>query len=141
MLAGMRKTLVTVLAGASVVAGCGGGEDPHDRAAAAATPRPTASPPVTIAFKPEHRSGVTGTAVLAPVGADLHVTLRLPKRVSGMAHIHTGPCSDEPTMADPRIWVFLTDVTDGRSETTDNAVTLDQLQSETSSINVHDPAH
>ena len=73
----------------------------------------------------------------------MKVTLTLDKRVPGtlMAHIHTGPCSDEPTASNPRIWATLTDVIDGRSETTVNIVTLHELQSESSSINVHDPTH
>jgi hypothetical protein len=138
------KTLVILLglACAPAIAGCGG-DGGHDARAAAATPRPTTSAPVEIAFKPKHGSGVTGTATLAPAGANLKVTLTLDKPVEGplMAHVHTGPCSDEPTATNPRIWALLTDVTDGRSETTVNVVTLKELQSETSSINVHDPAH
>ena len=136
-----RKTLVILLglAAAPAITGCGG-DTP--RAAAAAT-RPAASAPLEIALAPKHRSGVTGTAMLAPAGANLKVTLTLDTPVSGplMAHIHTGPCSDEPTASNPRVWATLTDVIDGRSETTVNTVTLHELQSETSSINVHDPTH
>jgi hypothetical protein len=135
----MKKTLVILLCvagGAPAMTGCG-----EDDGGAAA--RPAASAPVEIALSPKHRSKVTGTATLVPAGADLKVTLTLDERVPGtlMAHIHTGPCSDEPTVSNPRIWASLTEVIDGRSETTVNVVTLQELQSETSSINVHDPTH
>jgi hypothetical protein len=136
-----RKTLVILLglAAAPAITGCGGDAN---HAAAAAT-RPAAAAPLEIPLKPKHRSKVTGTATLAPAGPNLKVTVTLDKPVSGplMAHVHTGPCSDEPTASNPRIWASLTDVTDGRSETTVNTVTLRELQSETSSINVHDPTH
>ena len=57
------------------------------------------------------------------------------------AHIHTGPCSDEPTATNPRIWANLNEVIKGTSKTVVNVVTLKELQSEPASINVHDPAH
>ena len=41
----------------------------------------------------------------------------------------------------PRIWANLTEVIKGTSETMVNVVTLKELQSEPSSINVHDPTH
>jgi hypothetical protein len=132
--------IVLCLAGVTpAIAGCGGGGDQAESAAA----RPTASPPLEIVLRPAHRSAVTGTAVLTPAGAEMKVTLTLDKRVPLrlMAHIHTGPCSDEPTASNPRVWASLDDVVDGRSETTVNVVTLHELQSETSSINVHDPTH
>ena len=71
------------------------------------------------------------------------VTLTLDKRVSArlLAHIHSGPCSKEPTWTNPRIWAGLSDVVDGRSETTVDIVTLSELRSEKASINVHDPDH
>jgi hypothetical protein len=135
------KTLVILLCLAGLpMAGCGDVDGGTDSAAAA---RPTPQAPVEIPLKPKHRSGVTGTATLAPAGANLIVTLTLDKRIPRtlMAHIHTGPCTDEPTATNPRIWANLTDVADGRSETTVNVVTLDELESESSSINVHDPTH
>ena len=134
------KKLVILLCLAGVITSCGGDEGDADDAAAA---RPTASPPLEIALKPKHRAPATGTAMLAPAGANLEVTLAVDTRVPGtlLAHIHTGPCSDEPTYSNPRIWANLTDVIDGGSETTVNVLTLKELQSETSSINVHDPTH
>jgi hypothetical protein len=138
-----RKTLVILLClvgSVPALATCGSDDGGTDRVAAA---RPPASPPLEITLKPKHSSAVTGTARLVPAGADLKVTLTLDKRVPGRlwAHIHTGPCSDEPTAINPRIWTNLSDVVGGRSETTLNVVTLQELQSETSSINVHDPTH
>jgi hypothetical protein len=136
----MKLILLCLGGGALAMAGCGGGGAGNGAAAAA---RPTAAPPVEIALKTEHRSGVTGTATLAPDGDMLNITLRLDKPVSGrlMAHVHTGPCSDEPTAANPRIWALLHDVVGGRSRTPVNVVTLKELQSEPASINVHDPTH
>ena len=139
-----RKTALILLClagGSPALTGCGGDDEARaDRAAAA---RPTPAPPLTIALKPKHRSGVTGTATLVGAGANVKVTLTLDKPVPGslMAHIHTGPCTDEPTATNPRIWATLTEVIAGHSETTENIVTLQELRSETSSINVHDPTH
>ena len=101
-----RTTLVILLCLAGsvpAIAGCGRGDEAS--ADGAGTARPAASPPLEIALMPEHRSGVTGTATLVPAGANLKVTLTLDKRVLGRlpAHIHTGPCSDEPTASNPRI--------------------------------------
>ena len=70
-----------------------------------------------------------------PVTLDKRVTATLP------AHIHTGPCSDEPTMRNPRIWAGLTEVIDGRSESVVTVATLDELRAEGASLNVHDPHH
>jgi hypothetical protein len=71
------------------------------------------------------------------------VTLKLSKHETAtlLAHIHTGPCTDEPTLRNPRIWANLDDLIDGRSKTIVNVVTLAELQSEPASINVHDPDH
>lgn len=126
-----------------MIAGCGDGEGDISHAGNEPERPVAAAAPLELALEPRHRSGVTGTARLEPLGAEMLVTLTLDDRVPGtlMAHIHTGPCRDEPTMENPRIWANLTDVTDGRSETTVNVVTLEELQSEPASINVHDPEH
>jgi hypothetical protein len=126
---------------AGAIAGCGGEADQPKKAAATRAP---ARQPIEIALKASHRSGVTGTATLAPGIRGLKVTLKLSKPLPEgnlLAHIHTGPCSHEPTMSNPRIWASLTDVVGGRSETTVDLVTLDELRAESSSINVHDPEH
>ena len=71
----------------------------------------------------------------------MKVSVKLSKRVTATlpAHIHTGPCSDEPTFRNPRIWAGLTEVINGASETTISVATLPELRAEPSSINVHDP--
>jgi hypothetical protein len=141
-----RKTLAVgvgllCVAGAVLVIVIGGGGE-QSTAGAAAT-RPAASTPLELPLKPAHHSGISGTATLVPDGANLNVTLKLSKPIADtlLAHIHTGPCSKEPTYADPRIWANLEDVVKGTSKTTVNVVTLKELQSEPASINVHDPNH
>jgi CHRD domain len=122
------------------VAGCGGGSDEPQGAAA----KPAASKPLEITLKPAHHSGVSGTATIVPDGANLKVDIKLDKRVQAtlMAHIHTGPCSDEPTAANPRIWAGLNDVVNSRSNSTVYDVgTIEELETEGTSINVHDPEH
>jgi hypothetical protein len=130
--------LLCAAGGALALANAGGGEKQR---AAAATPAPK---PLEIALKPAHHSGVSGTARLVP-GAkdDMTVTLTLDKRGDDSlpAHIHTGPCSQEPTLQNPRIWANLDNVEGGGSKTLVNVVTLAELQSEGASINVHDPEH
>jgi hypothetical protein len=140
----MKTVLVLLFLAAGAIAGCGG-DDGSGGAAASAATRPTTTPsaPVEFALKPAHHSGVRGTATLTQAGDMLHVTLKLSKPVDGtlMAHIHTGPCSKEPTMSNPRIWASLYEVVDGHSETPTNVVTLKELEAEPASINVHDPNH
>jgi hypothetical protein len=143
-----RKTLALAvgllcLAGGVLPIVIGGGKDENSTGAAAAASRPAASAPLEIPLKPAHHSGISGTATLVPDGANLNVTLKLSKPIADtlLTHIHTGPCSDEPTMSDPRIWANLNDVVKGTSKTTVNVVTLKELQSEPASINVHDPNH
>jgi hypothetical protein len=133
--------LLFLVGGALALANPGGDGDGDGTGGAAARSAP--NEPVVVALKPAHNSGVSGTARLAPDGANLMVTVTLSKRVPATlpAHIHTGPCSDEPTLKSPRIWALLTDVIDGGSETTVNVATLKELQAESSSINVHDPDH
>jgi hypothetical protein len=130
--------LLCAAGGALALANAGGDE----KQVTAATPAAIGNP-VEIALKPAHHSGVTGTARLVPGAKDLTVTLTLDKGVKGTlpAHIHTGPCSDEPTFKNPRIWANLDELVDGRSETTVNVVTLAELEAEPASINVHDPEH
>jgi hypothetical protein len=131
--------LVCAVGSAVAVAGTGGDRD--DRRAAAA--RAAVVAPLEVALEPAHRSGVSGTARLVSDGAQLEVTLTLSDGASGIrtAHIHSASCGDEPTVKDPRIWANLTEVTDGRSQTTLDVVTLRGLRSEAASINVYDPDH
>src|SRR4051812_49948225 len=117
--------LLGLAGGALAIAGCGGGGDQAQGAPA----RRVASAPLEIPLRPAHHSGVRGTATLVPGLKDLKVTLKLSKPVEGslLAHIHTGPCSEEPTMSNPRVWASLSDVVGGRSETTVGLVTLGEL--------------
>jgi hypothetical protein len=133
------KTLILLCLAGVALAGCGGEGDKPKPAAA----RKAATAPIEIKLKPAHHSGVRGTATLAPGLHGMKVTVKLSKPVEGslLAHIHTGPCSDEPTMSNPRIWASLTEVIDGQSETTVDLMTLDDLRAESTSINVHDPKH
>ncbi len=127
-------------AAGGVLALAGGGEDDEPRRTG---PRTGGGEALEIPLEPAHRSGVSGTARLVQGREGLIVMVKLGKRVTHTlpAHIHTGPCSDEPTMRNPRIWAGLTEVIDGRSETTITVATLPELRSESSSINVHDPHH
>jgi hypothetical protein len=139
----LAAVMVCAAGGALVLATLGDQGDGHGASSGAVAALVPASTPVEIALEPRHRSGVTGTARIVPARASLTVTVTLDKRIPStlLAHIHTGPCSDEPTVHDPRIWANLTEVIDGRSETKVNVVTLRELQSESASINVHDPEH
>jgi hypothetical protein len=130
--------LACAAGGALALVNAGGDEAVRPSAA-----RADAGEPLEIALAPSHGSGVSGTARLVPGRAGMTVTLTLDKHAVNTlpAHIHTGPCSDEPTATNPRIWASLSDVTDGRSATTVNVVTLQELRSEGASINVHDPVH
>jgi hypothetical protein len=138
----MKVLILPLLAGGVLaLAGCGGGGQGDEPKPAAA--RRAASQPLEIPLKPAHHSGIRGTATLTQGLEGMKVTLKLSKPVEGslLAHIHTGPCSKEPTMGNPRIWASLTEVIDGRSETTVDLMTLDELRAESSSINVHDAKH
>ena len=99
---------------ALVLAVAGGGEK---QPAAAATPAGVGRSRWRSRSKPAHHSGVSGTARLVPGPKD-EVTLTLDKhgQDSLPADIHTGPCSDEPTFKNPRIWASLdrTSTTAGR---------------------------
>jgi hypothetical protein len=126
-----------VAAGAVLALANAGGSEKPRRTAARAVP----AGPIEVPLKAKHRSGVTGTARLVQDGDSLRVSVKLSKPVKASlpAHIHTGPCSDEPTFRNPRIWVGLTELVDGASETTVTLATLPELRAEPSSINVHDP--
>ena len=134
----LAAIMAAVLGGILVLAVAGGDGNSRPAAASAGVGKP-----LEVTLAPAHRSGVSGTARLVPGPDGIEVTVKLSKRVTATlpAHIHTGPCSDEPTLRNPRIWAALTDLSGGRSETTVNVVTLPELQAETSSINVHDPRH
>lgn len=90
--------------------------------------------PVTIQMIARNGTGQSGTATLTPVGNNqVRVVLNLTNSPAGPqpAHIHTGSCPDVGAVEFP-----LTNVTNGRSETTVNT-TMDHLMSEAHGINVH----
>src|SRR4051812_5994419 len=93
-------TLLCAAAGTLSITGCGSEADKAQGAPA----RRAASAPLDVPLRPAHHSGVSGTATLVPGLKGLKVTLKLSKPVEGslLAHIHTGPCTDEPTMTNPR---------------------------------------
>jgi hypothetical protein len=98
---------------------------------------------VVFPIKPKHGSRTTGTATLTAAGNGIRVALKIktPVRGSLPAHIHTGPCKREPTFANPRIFISLTNVARGRSVTTSTSATLDKLRAKPFSINVHAPTY
>src|SRR5437016_6300894 len=63
----------------------------------------TSPPPagaIVVKLKPQHGSGVSGTATLTPVAGYPRIVVKLntPVRVRGSlpAHLHIGPCKIEP---------------------------------------------
>jgi len=132
-------TLLFLLGCALEPVACGGdgGGGAAEPAKAAAAP----SEPVEFPLRESLGSGASGTARLVQNGDELAVTLTLKGggSVAHLAHIHTGPCSKEPTFRNPRIWVGLTDVVRGHSESVVTLASLHDVQAESASINVHDP--
>jgi len=94
-----------------------------------------AQQPITIQLAAQNNSGITGTVVLTPMGAQTKVTLTLqgsPAGATHPAHIHAGTCAT----LDPRPAFPLTPVQNGASETVVN-VSIDQLRAARHAINVH----
>lgn len=89
----------------------------------------------TIDLEEQNGSGISGTAMITPTATDeFEVLIELTGADEGPqpAHIHPGTCADlDPTPKYP-----LTNVENGRSETTVQASPLD-LISEDLAINVH----
>lgn len=96
---------------------------------------------LVVKLKEKHRSAVSGTVTLTSMGRGMRVALRLNKRVRGSlpAHIHTGPCRREPTFANPRIYISLMNVVNGKSVTIVTRTKLTTLRAGRFSINVHAP--
>jgi hypothetical protein len=90
---------------------------------------------LTLDLEEQNGSGISGTATITPTGTDeFEVLIELTGAGAGPqpAHIHPGTCANlDPTPKYP-----LTNVEDGRSETTVQASPLD-LISEELAINVH----
>jgi hypothetical protein len=94
-----------------------------------------AQQPVTIQLSSQNNSGITGTAVLTPMGAQTRVVLTIqggPPDGNHPAHIHAGTCAN----LDPRPLFPLPNVQNGRSEATVN-VSIDQIRAARHAINVH----
>ncbi len=93
---------------------------------------------LTVTLNPQNGSGESGTAVLTQMGADVKVVISLkgtPATTPQPAHIHTGTCSNLGGVAYP-----LSNVVGGSSTTTVKGVTIDQLLSRPTAINVHESA-
>lgn len=94
-----------------------------------------AQQPITVQFSAQSNSGMSGTAVLTPMGSQTKVTLNLQGGTAGVAmpaHIHPGTCAT----LDPKPAYPLTNVQNGMSETTVN-VSIDQIRAAPHAINVH----
>ncbi len=97
-------------------------------AAAAAT----AQQPITINLSTQNNSGMSGTAVLTPMGNQTRVTLNMTGAPGPHpAHIHVGQCPNVGAVVAP-----LTSVQGGTSETTVN-MSIDQIRAARHAINVH----
>ncbi len=93
---------------------------------------------VTIHLNQQNASGESGTATLTAAGNQTKVAVNLTGQPAGAdqpSHIHEGTC----TNLNPAPKYPLTDIKDGKSETTVNA-SLSELTSETYAINVHKSA-
>jgi len=90
---------------------------------------------MTVTLSAQNGSKENGTATLTEVNGKTTVTVDItgaPKGVAQPAHIHVGKCPAPGAVKYP-----LTNVTDGKSETTLN-VTLDDLKSQAPlALNVH----
>ena len=90
---------------------------------------------MTIHLGVQSNSGESGTATLTAAGTQTKVVLNLTGQPAGAdqpTHIHEGNC----TTLNPAPKYPLTDVKDGKSDTTVNA-SLSELTSEAYAINVH----
>lgn len=123
----MRTAATALLAAATLgVTGCGG--DDTDASSGGA---------LTVELAEQSGSGQSGTATLAAEGDSTKVVIELEngKSEPQPAHIHPGTCAD----LDPQPQHGLTDVVDGRSETTVRAP-LSALRAGALAINVHKSA-
>jgi len=102
---------------------------------AAIPPAGAAPTTLTIQLQQQNGSGETGTATLTQAGGDVQVAIALKgaPATAQPAHIHSGTCSALGGVAYP-----LTNVVNGGSTTMVKGVTIDQLLSKPSAINVHE---
>ena len=92
-----------------------------------------AQQPITITLSEQNNSGISGTAVLTPMGNQTRVTLTMTGSAGGPhpVHIHTGQC---PTPGG--IVANLTPIQNGTSETIVD-LSLDQIRGARHAINAH----
>lgn len=94
-----------------------------------------AADPLTITITTQNNSGQSGSATLTDLGngqTKIVVTTTSPTAALQPIHIHEGTCSN----LTPQVKYPLTNMTDGKSETTVNA-TLSSLLASPFAINVH----
>lgn len=151
----MRKPLaiIGIILMLTIMAACGGAATPAAStapssaapSASASTATGAAASPVgapsevTIQIGTLSNSGESGTATLTAAGAQTKVVLNITGQPAGAdqpAHIHEGNCT---TTLNPAPKYPLTDVKDGKSETTVNASLADLISGEYA-INVHKSA-
>jgi hypothetical protein len=98
----------------------------------------------TVQLLPRNASDMTGTARFVPrTKRSFVVIVRVQGGPGGgsygyMAHVHTGPCSIEPTIERPRIADGLNNVIGNRSRTTIKH-SLARYRRGKHSLNVHEP--
>ena len=148
----MRKTLVLGLALMALAAACGTDEEREDAAGATTALTDTAGltdtdelleeaedaleDALTLDLQEQNNSGITGTVEFSPTSdGTVEVEIELDGSDGGPhpAHIHPGSCAD----LDPAPKWPLTNVVDGRSETTVDA-DLSELTAQEYAVNVHD---
>lgn len=99
----------------------------------------------TVQLVSRNGSNMTGTARFVPRGPRSFVVVVTVRGGPGggptgyPAHVHTGPCSKEPTFANPRIRFGLVYVRSGRSRTIVNR-SLAVFRRRVHSLNVHEPS-
>lgn len=121
----MRKEFIATIAGLALVLGACGG-DGDDQAGGDGS--------VSVDLAEMNDSGIAGTATLTESDGATTVVVTLDGAGAGPQpiHIHPGTCAN----LDPMPQYPLTNVTDGRSETTVQA-TVSSLRSGSFAINVH----
>jgi Cu/Zn superoxide dismutase len=149
----VRTTIALGLALVALAAACGSDDDEDDAAGATTALTDTGltdtddlaedaedvlEGALTLDLQEQNNSGITGEVEFSPTSeGDVEVEIELDGSEGGPhpAHIHPGSCADlDPTPAFP-----LTDVVDGRSETTVE-VDISELTAQEYAVNVHESA-
>ncbi len=144
----MRKLIALGLALVALTAACGSDDDEDDAAGATTALTDTEGltdelddaleDALTLDLQEQNDSGITGEVEFSPTSeGDVEVEIELDGSQGGPhpVHIHEGTCADlNPAPAFP-----LTDVVDGRSETTVD-VDISELTASEYAVNVHESA-